>query len=258
MMPAALSSLRDGFEFRKKQLCYNVWMLYKFRNWLCINLVQFINTHLSAKGALMYYGTGSMGVTLLIELYLDPDTHWAFCCLSVCVCAEGLKPLLPSPVREQVDKLVPRQCFSLSYDLACDKLCSDFQEDISFHFSLGWTMLVNRFLGPKNTRRALMGYNDQVRSPSTSIPSPRLNEVFFLASSKPDQSKESQHKAFYNVAGECCLRHVIPKRVSQNYMTELLYTCCDVHGPFEWCVVIDMLVAACRIDFGPMSCFQIQ
>uniref|UniRef100_A0A8D0ABT7 Mitofusin 2 n=1 Tax=Sander lucioperca TaxID=283035 RepID=A0A8D0ABT7_SANLU len=74
---------------------------------------------------------------------------------------EGLKPLLPNPVREQVDKLVPRQCFSLSYDLACDKLCSDFQEDISFHFSLGWTMLVNRFLGPKNTRRALMGYNDQ-------------------------------------------------------------------------------------------------
>uniref|UniRef100_A0A8D2ZNS7 Dynamin-type G domain-containing protein n=1 Tax=Scophthalmus maximus TaxID=52904 RepID=A0A8D2ZNS7_SCOMX len=75
---------------------------------------------------------------------------------------DGLKPLLPGPVREQVDKLVPRQCFSLSYDLACDKLCSDFQEDISFHFSLGWTMLVNRFLGPKNTRRALMGYKDQM------------------------------------------------------------------------------------------------
>lgn len=58
---------------------------------------------------------------------------------------------------------MPRQqIFTLSYDLACDKLCSDFQEDIGFHFSLGWTMLVNRFLGPKNTRRALMGYNDQV------------------------------------------------------------------------------------------------
>ena len=64
-----------------------------------------------------------------------------------------------------MDKLVPRQCFSLSYDLACDKLCSDFQEDIGFHFSMGWTMLVNRFLGPKNTRRALMGYNDQVGGP---------------------------------------------------------------------------------------------
>ncbi|CAB1329541.1 unnamed protein product [Coregonus sp. 'balchen'] len=75
---------------------------------------------------------------------------------------DGLKPLLPGPVQEQVDKLVPRQqIFTLSYDLACDKLCSDFQEDIGFHFSLGWTMLVNRFLGPKNTRRALMGYNDQ-------------------------------------------------------------------------------------------------
>uniref|UniRef100_A0A8B9HVD1 Mitofusin 2 n=1 Tax=Astyanax mexicanus TaxID=7994 RepID=A0A8B9HVD1_ASTMX len=88
----------------------------------------------------------------------------------------GLKPLLPLSVREQVDKMVPRQCFSLSYDLNCDKLCSDFQEDINFHFSLGWTMLVNRFLGPKNTRRALMGYNDQVPRPmaitpvSTSMP----------------------------------------------------------------------------------------
>ncbi|KAI7789909.1 mitofusin-2 [Triplophysa rosa] len=89
---------------------------------------------------------------------------------------DGLKPLLPIGVREQVDKMVPRQCFALSYDLNCDKLCSDFQEDVSFHFSLGWTMLVNRFLGPKNTRRALMGYNDQVPRPlaitpvSTSMP----------------------------------------------------------------------------------------
>uniref|UniRef100_A0A8C6UH20 Mitofusin 2 n=1 Tax=Neogobius melanostomus TaxID=47308 RepID=A0A8C6UH20_9GOBI len=73
---------------------------------------------------------------------------------------DGLKPLLPTEVREQVDKLVPRHCFSLSYDLACDKLCGDFQEDISFHFSLGWTMLVKRFLGPQNSRRALTGYSE--------------------------------------------------------------------------------------------------
>ncbi|MGH0146175.1 UNVERIFIED_CONTAM: hypothetical protein FKN15_041065 [Acipenser sinensis] len=89
---------------------------------------------------------------------------------------DGMKPLLPAPIRDQVDMLIPRQRFSLSYDLNCDKLCSDFQEDISFHFSLGWTMLVNRFLGPKNTRRALMGYSDQVPRPlaitpaSTSMP----------------------------------------------------------------------------------------
>lgn len=83
---------------------------------------------------------------------------------------EGLKPLLPSQVKEQVELLVPRQCFSLCYDLACDRLCSDFQEDISFHFSLGWTMLVNRFLGAKNSRRALMGYSDQVSRPLALTP----------------------------------------------------------------------------------------
>lgn len=85
-----------------------------------------------------------------------------FCMFLFSVCVDGLKPLLPVSVRGQIDMLIPRQCFMLSYDLNCDKLCADFQEDIEFHFSLGWTMLVNRFLGPKNGRRALMGYNDQV------------------------------------------------------------------------------------------------
>ncbi|XP_072283453.1 mitofusin-2 isoform X1 [Pyxicephalus adspersus] len=75
---------------------------------------------------------------------------------------EGLMPLLPPTSRTQMDLLVPRQSFNLSYDLSCEKLCADFQEDIEFHFSLGWTMLVNRFLGPKNGRRALMAYNDQI------------------------------------------------------------------------------------------------
>uniref|UniRef100_A0A7N6FFS3 Dynamin-type G domain-containing protein n=1 Tax=Anabas testudineus TaxID=64144 RepID=A0A7N6FFS3_ANATE len=89
-------------------------------------------------------------VVLKVYKNVSLRNFMAFLCA---LALEGLKPLLPIPVREQVDKLVPRQCFSLSYDLACDKLCSDFQEDISFHFSLGWTMLVNRFLGPKNTRR---------------------------------------------------------------------------------------------------------
>ncbi|KAK9391894.1 mitofusin-2 [Crotalus adamanteus] len=78
---------------------------------------------------------------------------------------DGLKPLLPVSLRGQIELLVPRQCFALSYDLNCDKLCADFQEDVQFHFSLGWTMLVNRFLGPKNTRRALMGYSEQVQRP---------------------------------------------------------------------------------------------
>ncbi|XP_048417376.1 mitofusin-2 [Stegostoma tigrinum] len=75
---------------------------------------------------------------------------------------DSLRPLLPPTERGQVDALVPRQRFSLSYDLNCDRLFADFQEDIDFHFSLGWTMLINRFLGPKSSRRALTGYNDQV------------------------------------------------------------------------------------------------
>ncbi|XP_067826138.1 mitofusin-2 [Heptranchias perlo] len=75
---------------------------------------------------------------------------------------DSLRPLLPPTERGQVDVLAPRQCFSLSYDLNCEKLCADFQEDIGFHFSLGWTMLVNRFLGPKTGRRALAGYCEQV------------------------------------------------------------------------------------------------
>ncbi|KAI4823733.1 hypothetical protein KUCAC02_012303, partial [Chaenocephalus aceratus] len=62
---------------------------------------------------------------------------------------DGLKPLLPPPVREQVDKLVPRQCFSLSYDLACDRLCSDFQEDISFHFSMAGPCWSTASWGPR-------------------------------------------------------------------------------------------------------------
>ncbi|XP_066462695.1 mitofusin-2 [Eleutherodactylus coqui] len=82
---------------------------------------------------------------------------------------DGLLPLLPSCARSQIDLLVPRQSFSLSYDLSCDKLCADFQEDVEFHFSLGWTMLVNRFLGPKNSRRALMACNDQIPRAMTPV-----------------------------------------------------------------------------------------
>uniref|UniRef100_A0A8C5HB46 Dynamin-type G domain-containing protein n=1 Tax=Gouania willdenowi TaxID=441366 RepID=A0A8C5HB46_GOUWI len=108
------------------------------------------------------------GYDILVLNFVCVYVNRAMCC--VCVCTDGLTPLLPSPVREQADKLVPRQCFRLNYDLACDRLCSDFQEDISFHFSLGWTMLVNRFLGAKNARRALMGYSDQVPRPMALTP----------------------------------------------------------------------------------------
>uniref|UniRef100_A0A8C2AHL5 Mitofusin 1b n=1 Tax=Cyprinus carpio TaxID=7962 RepID=A0A8C2AHL5_CYPCA len=68
----------------------------------------------------------------------------------------GMTPLLPSAVQSQLHMLIPSRKFELSYDLNCATLCSDFQENIEFRFSLGWTSLVQRFLGPVNAKRALM------------------------------------------------------------------------------------------------------
>lgn len=70
--------------------------------------------------------------------------------------SECLKSLLPSGVQTHIHTLVPSRKFELSYDLNCATLCSDFQENIEFQFSLGWTTLVHRFLGPVNAKRALM------------------------------------------------------------------------------------------------------
>uniref|UniRef100_A0A4W5QFY9 Mitofusin 1b n=1 Tax=Hucho hucho TaxID=62062 RepID=A0A4W5QFY9_9TELE len=69
---------------------------------------------------------------------------------------ESLQPLLPPAVQSQIQTLVPSHKFDLSFNLNCATLCSDFQENIEFQFSLGWTALVNRFLGPTNAKRALM------------------------------------------------------------------------------------------------------
>uniref|UniRef100_A0A8C9WTV9 Mitofusin 1b n=1 Tax=Sander lucioperca TaxID=283035 RepID=A0A8C9WTV9_SANLU len=67
----------------------------------------------------------------------------------------GMLPLLPSTAQSQVHMLVPSRKFDLSYDLNCTTLCSDFQENIEFNFSLGWTALVHRFLGSVNAQKAL-------------------------------------------------------------------------------------------------------
>lgn len=43
----------------------------------------------------------------------------------------------------------------MTYDLNFASLCENFVEDIDFHFSLGLTSLVNRFLGPAKAKQAL-------------------------------------------------------------------------------------------------------
>ncbi|OBS80486.1 hypothetical protein A6R68_21316 [Neotoma lepida] len=75
---------------------------------------------------------------------------------------ENLKPLLPAGIQNKLHTLIPCKKFDLSYDLNCHKLCSDFQEDIVFRFSLGWSSLVHRFLGSTNAQRVLMGLSEPV------------------------------------------------------------------------------------------------
>lgn len=45
---------------------------------------------------------------------------------------------------------MPRSDFTINYRLDCSNLCADFHEDISFHFSLGFTALMRRFTGNKS------------------------------------------------------------------------------------------------------------
>ena len=45
--------------------------------------------------------------------------------------------------------------FQASYRLDVPNLCSDFQEDIEFHFTLGWQAIVRKFLAPHNAGLAI-------------------------------------------------------------------------------------------------------
>lgn len=87
---------------------------------------------------------------------------------------ESMLPLLPSAVQGQVHMLIPSRKFDLSYDLNCATLCSDFQENIEFQFSLGWSALVHRFLGSVNAQRALklVDQNLQPSRPALLAPTP--------------------------------------------------------------------------------------
>ncbi|KAK0143383.1 Mitofusin-1 [Merluccius polli] len=80
----------------------------------------------------------------------------------------NMLPLLPSASQAQIHMLVPSRKFDLNYDLNCATLCSDFQENIEFQFSLGWASLVHRYLGPANAQRALklMDQNFQIPKPA--------------------------------------------------------------------------------------------
>uniref|UniRef100_A0A8C7STM0 Dynamin-type G domain-containing protein n=1 Tax=Oncorhynchus mykiss TaxID=8022 RepID=A0A8C7STM0_ONCMY len=75
--------------------------------------------------------------------------------------SENIRPLLPPDVQEQFHIHLPSRKFVLTYDLNLATLCADFQENIDFQFSLGWTALVSRFIGPSNAKRALTAMNQK-------------------------------------------------------------------------------------------------
>ncbi|KAE8603865.1 hypothetical protein XENTR_v10014487 [Xenopus tropicalis] len=80
---------------------------------------------------------------------------------------DKLMPLLPPSVQDQTTISLPCKKFDLSYNINCEKLCSDFQEDVEFRFSFGLTSLANRFLGCK-TSHLLLGFAE----PMFQIPRP--------------------------------------------------------------------------------------
>ncbi|KAK1798004.1 hypothetical protein P4O66_000510 [Electrophorus voltai] len=75
-------------------------------------------------------------------------------------------------VCSQIHMLIPNKQFNLSYDLNCAVLCADFQENIEFQFSLGWTALVSRFLGPANAKRALALVDQNLKLPRSVATTP--------------------------------------------------------------------------------------
>uniref|UniRef100_A0A8C6Q999 Mitofusin 1b n=1 Tax=Nothobranchius furzeri TaxID=105023 RepID=A0A8C6Q999_NOTFU len=89
---------------------------------------------------------------------------------------ESMLPLLPSAAQSQVSMLVPNRTFDLSYDLNCATICSDFQENIEFQFSLGWKCLVHRYLGSVNTSQPALPMAQTPSSGPPSIAAPPNNE----------------------------------------------------------------------------------
>jgi len=68
----------------------------------------------------------------------------------MCLCAASVHELLAatSESTERLDISNNISDFSMSYHLDCASLLWGFHEDVEFHFSLGITSLMRRFLGP--------------------------------------------------------------------------------------------------------------
>ena len=67
---------------------------------------------------------------------------------------ERMTALLPLEKQTVSRNILPRrETFEVLYHLNCDNLCSDFQEDLGFKFSLGLSCLINRFMVAGNAKK---------------------------------------------------------------------------------------------------------
>jgi len=97
---------------------------------------------------------------------------------------ERMTALLP-PEKQTVSRniLPRREAFEVLYHLNCDNLCSDFQEDLSFKFSLGFSCLMNRFMaaGQAKKRNGHQSYNYQnIPRPMSSHSTPETPSNEFM------------------------------------------------------------------------------
>merc|ERR1712240_420576 len=93
---------------------------------------------------------------------------------------ERMTALLPLEKQTVSRNILPRrETFEVLYHLNCDNLCSDFQEDLSFKFSLGLTCLINRFMAARNAKKK-QGYNQSIPRPMSNFSSPESPSNEFI------------------------------------------------------------------------------
>uniref|UniRef100_A0A8C7SR93 Dynamin-type G domain-containing protein n=1 Tax=Oncorhynchus mykiss TaxID=8022 RepID=A0A8C7SR93_ONCMY len=113
--------------------------------------------------------------------------------------SENIRPLLPPDVQEQFHIHLPSRKFVLTYDLNLATLCADFQENIDFQFSLGWTALVSRFIGPSNAKRALTAMNQKFQVSHGQGLYSGFAPTLFLTPDSANQGLEEQLSNFSRV-----------------------------------------------------------
>lgn len=90
---------------------------------------------------------------------------------------DNMSALLPDEIKAKMGGMQLRRRFDLSYRLDTQHLFSDFRENIDFHFSLGLTSLMNRFLGPKGTAAAMLGMSSVIPRPMPPAGLPSSNQA---------------------------------------------------------------------------------